>query len=108
MPSTRFETYLHSCSSWHKKKRRCLVSPANSHLFTMRDYTCNEYCDYLWISDLLSLKKGPNNEYRAVVRRSGEEKTVKISNVAIYGCVVEIKQIGDKGILYSSELRLTF
>ncbi|KAL0269252.1 UNVERIFIED_CONTAM: hypothetical protein PYX00_007055 [Menopon gallinae] len=67
----------------------------------MRDHTSNEYCDFLWINDLLSLKKESNNEFRATLKRSGEKRNVKISNVVVYGTVVEVKQIGEKGILYS-------
>lgn len=66
----------------------------------MKDYTTNNYCDFLWIGDLLELKKNNKNMFQAKIRRNSRTLLISFVNVIIFGTINEIRQIGAKQFLY--------
>lgn len=70
----------------------------------MRDFTCSNYCDVLWINDLLSLQRTERKkDYVAHVQKSNKKYLISFQYVTIFGSIVEVRHIGDKGFLYSGE-----
>lgn len=68
----------------------------------MRDFTSSNYCNILWINDVLALKKkNSNQEYVAEAKKEGKKYMIAIKFVAIFGNIIEIKHIPNKGYLYS-------
>lgn len=66
----------------------------------MKDYTINNYCDILWISDLLEVKQSKKNMFTADIRKKNIVTRINFVNVIIFGVIVQTKQIGPKGFLY--------